>query len=130
MIQESDGTGAPTASYVLGDTELLTQTRGTTTNYYLHDGQNSVRALTDVTGNITDSYLYDAYGNSSNTRQGATVNPYQYTGQQFDSMTGLYDLRARYYNFKNGTFLSRDPELDWDYYSSKLNIYQYAGEIR
>ncbi len=99
VIQESDGTGAPTASYVLGDTELLTQTRGTTTNYYLHDGQNSVRALTDVSGNVTDSYLYDAFGNTR-AKTSTTVNSYQYTGQQFDSMTGLYDLRARYYNFK------------------------------
>ena len=111
VIQESDGTGAPTASYVLGGAELLTQTRGTTTSYYLHDGQNSARTVTDVTGSVTDTYLYDAYGNTQ-AKSGATVNSYQYTGQQFDASTGLYDLRARYYDAVVGRFASWDPFIE------------------
>ena len=36
------------------------------------------------------------------------MRPYRYTGQQFDSLTGLYSLRARYYNPALGRFLSQD----------------------
>ncbi|MFL5733153.1 MAG: RHS repeat-associated core domain-containing protein [Chloroflexia bacterium] len=50
---------------------------------------------------------YNAYGTSFSIT-GTTTNPYQYTGQQFDSLTGLYQLRARYYSPTDGRFLSRD----------------------
>jgi len=32
-------------------------------NYYVFDGHGSVRALTDASGNVTDTYDYDAFGN-------------------------------------------------------------------
>jgi RHS repeat-associated protein len=95
------------ASSVLGDDELLAQTRSGTVSYDLSDGQNNVRLLTDANGAITDSYRYDAFGTALSS-QGTTVNPYRYTGQQLDSLTGLYDLRARYYDPTSGRFLSRD----------------------
>ena len=41
---ETDGAGATLASYLLAEGELLAQTRGGTTSYYLQDGQGSVRA--------------------------------------------------------------------------------------
>jgi len=43
------------------------------------------------------------------SHSGASDNPYLYTGQQFDALTGLYSLRARYYDPALGRFLSRDP---------------------
>jgi RHS repeat-associated protein len=95
------------ASSVLGDDELLAQTRSGAVSYDLSDGQGNVRLLTDGNGAVTDRYTYDAYGNLL-TSQGATVNPYRYTGQPLDSLTGLYDLRARYYDPTSGRFLSRD----------------------
>jgi RHS repeat-associated protein len=58
---------------------------------------------------------------------GTTTNSYLYTGQQFDSLTGLYDLRARYYDPALGRFLSQDT---YPYNSSnpvELNRYTYAG---
>jgi YD repeat-containing protein len=32
-------------------------------SYYLYDGHGSVRALADTSGNVTDTYDYDAFGN-------------------------------------------------------------------
>ena len=104
---ETDGSGATQASYMLGDGQVLAEARSGTSSYSLYDGQGSVRALTNSSGVITDQYTYDAFGNLQSS-SGSTVNPYRYTGQQFDSLTGLYDLRARYYDPTTGRFISRD----------------------
>jgi RHS repeat-associated protein len=37
-------------------------------------------------------------------------NNYLYRGEQYDSVLGLYYLRARYYNPLTGRFMSRDPK--------------------
>jgi RHS repeat-associated protein len=39
---------------------------------------------------------------------GTTPNPFLYTGERLDNGTGLYDLRARYYNQTTGRFWTRD----------------------
>ena len=107
VVYEYNGSGSPLASYVSGGTQLISQTRGSTTNYFLQDGQNSTRALTNSSGTITDTYAYTAFGEIFN-QSGTTTNSYLYTGQQYDSLTGLYSLRARYYNPALGRFLSQD----------------------
>ena len=115
-----------TTSYVLGGTELLSQTRNGVTSYYLHDGQGSVNALTNASADITDTYSYTAFGETLN-RTGTTINAYQYTGQQLDSSTGLYDLRSRYYDPSLGRFLSQDiyPHIISD--PAQLNRYVYVA---
>jgi RHS repeat-associated protein len=127
VVQETDGNGVTQASYVLGDDEVLAQTRSGTVSYDLSDGQNNVRLLTDANGAITDRYTYDAYGNLLSS-QGTTVNPYRYTGQQLDSLTGLYDLRARYYDPTSGRFLSRDTAGIDVSNPVEVNRYSYAEE--
>ena len=76
-------------------TELISQERNGVVSYYLTDGHGSVRHLTDSEGNITDSYVYDAWGNMISS-EGETENSYLYCGEQFDNATGLYYLRAIY----------------------------------
>lgn len=110
----------------MGGTQLISQTRGSTTNYFLQDGQNSTRALTNSSGNVTDTYSYTAFGELFN-QTGSTTNSYLYTGQQFDSLTGLYDLRARYYNPALGRFLSQDTFAVNFSNPVELNRYVYTG---
>ncbi|HLO15314.1 MAG TPA: RHS repeat-associated core domain-containing protein [Anaerolineales bacterium] len=107
---------------------LTSQTRGTTTRYFLQDGQGSTRALTNTSSpaTVTDSYSYNAFGDLA-TSSGTTVNSYRYTGQQFDSLTGLYDLRARYYNPALGRFLSQDTYPVEVGNPVELNRYGYTG---
>ncbi len=107
VVLETDGSGATLASYVLDDRGIVSQSRSGITNYYLQDGQGSTRALTNVAGTVTDTYSYTAFGELFN-QTGSTANSYLYTGQQFDALTGLYDLRARYYDPAVGRFLSQD----------------------
>ena len=107
VVLETDGSGVLLVNYVLADTTLLSQNRGGTISDYLYDGQSNVRGLADVSGNLTDGYTYTAFGELLD-QQGTTINSYRYSGQQFDTLTGLYSLRARYYQPQIGRFLSRD----------------------
>ena len=68
-----------------------------TPSFYSYDGMGSVRQLTSMTGAVTDTYEYDAFGNQI-THTGTTPNPYLYRGEYFDSDLGLYYLRARWMN--------------------------------
>lgn len=123
---ETDGSGHQQVSYVLGDNGPLAQTRNSATSYYLQDGQGSVRALANANGAITDQYRYDAFG-SVQSHTGTTPNAYLYTGQQYDAATGLYDLRARYYDPGTGRFLNRDTAGFDQYSPTNLNRYRYAS---
>lgn len=80
---------------------------GSQTRFLGYDAGGSVRQLTDITGVVTDTYSYDAFGNVV-AQTGTTVNQFLYRGEQFDSSLGLYYLRARYYNPKTGRFLTQD----------------------
>ena len=107
VLEEYDATTGTEVAYVYGN-ELISQTRGTENDFYLTDGHSGVRQLTDETGGVTDSYLYDAYGNVLK-RIGDTDNDYLYRGEQTDSKTGLQYLRARYNDTEAGRFISTDP---------------------
>ena len=97
-----------------------------TPSFYDYDGAGSVRQLTNAAGAVTDTYEYDAFGNSF-TKQGTTPNNYLYRGEQFDSDLSLYYLRARYYNPNTGRFLSRDPLDGQAKDPASLHKYLYAG---
>jgi RHS repeat-associated protein len=126
VVAELNSSNAVVASYVLGNGQLISQKRGTTTNYYLADAQNSTRLLTNTSAAVTDTYRYSAFGDIE-TQTGATTNSYLYTGQQFDSSTGLYSLRARYYDAAIGRFLSRDTFPINHQNPVELNRYVYAA---
>jgi RHS repeat-associated protein/CSLREA domain-containing protein len=128
VVLETNGSASTLASYTLSNNGIISQTRSGNTSYYLQDGQGSTRALTDSTqaGTITDTYSYTAFGELF-AQTGTTVNPYLYTGQQFDPLTGLYSLRARYYNPALGRLLSQDT---YPYNFSnpvELNRYVYVA---
>ncbi len=53
------------------------------------------------------TYSYDAFGNLISST-GSTANNYRYCGEQFDSTTELYYLRARYMDTSTGRFISQD----------------------
>lgn len=77
------------------------------TSFFLYDGHGSVRGLMDSSGNITDSYTYDAFGNTI-AQSGNTPNLYLYAGEQFDPDLGLYYNRKRYLNVATGRFWTAD----------------------
>jgi len=75
---------------------------------------------------VTDTYDYDAWGNTVNST-GSTSNVYLYRGEQYDADLGLYYLTARYLNPLTGRFLSRDPDSGRIAIPATLHKYLYAG---
>jgi RHS repeat-associated protein len=97
-----------------------------TPSFYGYDGGGTVRQLTNLSGNVTNMYEYDAFGYLL-TSTGTTPNNYLYRGEQYDANLGLYYLRARYYNPATGRFLGRDPEDGIPTDPKTLHKYIYAG---
>jgi RHS repeat-associated protein len=94
--------------------------------YYVYDGHSSVRALTDTTGTVTDTYDYDAFGNLIHST-GATYNNYLFAGEQFDPDLHLYFNRARYLNTSTGRFWSMDSYEGTRLDPTSLHKYLYTG---
>jgi RHS repeat-associated protein len=86
-------------------------------SYPLFDGVGSVTTLTDATGAVVGRVRYSAFGVPHSS--GVTENTVSFTGHQFNTATGLFFARARYYDPTLGRFLSQDPE--W-----AVNLYVYA----
>ena len=128
VIEERDGFGSLIAAYVHGPSgEPLARYDGaaTTTADFHHDGQGSVRLLTDAAAAVTAAYAYSAFGELVSA-SGANANPYRYGGQWEEPRTGLYHLRARWMDPGVGRFLSMDPFAGFQGDPASLHRYQYA----
>ena len=103
-------------------TEQISVATGTA-EYYLHDQLGSTRLLISSTGAVVGSWTYSAWGQTVATTGPATATPLLWAGQYQDAITGLYYMRARWYDPGTGEFLSADPD-----FNTTLDAYGYAGE--
>ncbi len=90
--------------------------------YYFTDAQGSTRALLGAAGTVSADYTYDPYGNLSSSAGTTSLTQLRYDGQYADPTTGLYYLRARWYDPGTEQFLSVDPLV-----SQTAQPYAYAG---
>jgi RHS repeat-associated protein len=109
-IETTNQNGNVVSKYAQGQSidEPLAESTSGATSYYEQDGLGSVTSLTNGAGALAQTYTYDSFGNPT-ASQGALTNPFRYTGREFDSETGLYYYRARYYDSASGRFVSEDP---------------------
>ncbi len=87
----------------------ITPATGTQTEsvaYYHHDVQGStVAATTPGRSGAVETYTYSEFGAPS----GGSYFAYRFAGYRYDTETGLYYVRARYYSATLGRFLQPDP---------------------
>ena len=95
-------TGDATTTYLRGVN--LISSSGT---YYLYNAHGDVVQLTNANGELTRNYNYDAFGNERDPDEDDS-NPFRYCGEYYDTETGLYYLRARYYDPLIGRFTQED----------------------
>jgi len=96
-------------SYGGGIGGIISKITPTTADYYHYDGIGGVTGLTDSTGQVIQSYTYDAYGNLL-TQQIPT--PHGFSTKEYSAKSGLIYFGARYYDPRVGRFITKDP-LTW-----------------
>ncbi len=124
VVEEVDSSGNVLSLYAQGPEtdEPLSMLRSGATSYYEGDALDSTTSLSGSSGTLTNTYNYDSYGKRT-ASSGTTVNPYRYAGREFDTETGVYYNRARYYDESTGRFLSEDPVE----FIGGTNFYRYAN---
>ncbi len=91
--------------------------------WHLTDHLGTVRDLVDSSGTVVNHITYDSFGNVVSETDTDFDTRYQFTGREFDSETGLYYYRARYYDGTQGKFLSNDPI---GFRGGDPNLYRYV----
>jgi RHS repeat-associated protein len=94
-------------------------------HFYHFDEMGSTVLLTNDAGAVTDSYGITPYGETV-SQNGSTPNPFTWLGRfgVMQETTGLYYMRARYYDPATARFLSPDPIISAN--PMRANPYQYA----
>ena len=94
-----------------GDVIGFTRTaNGADTEYfYVKNLQGDILKVITATGTEAATYTYDAWGRVlASTGDLADVNPIRYRGYYYDTETGLYYLKSRYYDPEVDRFISPD----------------------
>ncbi|WP_245863938.1 RHS repeat-associated core domain-containing protein [Paenibacillus donghaensis] len=125
VITEEKSNGQK-ANYVRGDRVLVKKDKTASKDYYyLYNGHGDVVQIVDTSGKPVNSYSYDVWGNITNQTEGIS-NPFKYTGEIYDEETGLYYLRARYYDPSMGRFLNEDTVEGQINNPLTQNLYTYV----
>jgi RHS repeat-associated protein len=92
--------------------------------WLLPDHIGSTRDLVDSSGTVKNHIIYDAFGGIVSQSNPAFSTRYLYTGREFDSETGHYFYRSRYYGPRIGRFLTEDT-IRFD--AGDANLFRYAA---
>ena len=110
-----------TIRYIRGYELISSDSEKAKTYYhYVTDELGSITHITDEDGEILNRYEYDVYGNFTHKEE-TIENRFGFTGEQYDPVTNLYYLRARFYSPAIGRFIQEDT-----YYGDGLNLYTYC----
>ncbi|MGD0222420.1 MAG: SBBP repeat-containing protein [Terriglobia bacterium] len=125
VLNEQGPDGNITYAYGLG---LIEEYSSAFNNFYHYDGLGSVIGLTNAKGALQAAYVYDPWGNAllSATDLVGTRNKFRFTGEALDPGTGLYYLRARYYDPTLPRFTGRDRSPGFPLDPLTSNPYLYA----
>ena len=103
---------------------LASERRGGVSSFYGFDQQANTRILSSLDGNVTDDYLYKAFGAELEV-SGTTVNSLRFGGQVGywrDEAERLY-VRRRVLRVDQGRWMSRDP---LGFGGGEVNLYGYV----
>lgn len=90
---------------------------------YLNNYLGTPFVMTAADGKMVWKADYKPFGESKINASSLVVNNFRFTGQYFDSETGLHYNYYRYYDPKTGRYLTPDPIG----LAGGINLYTYAG---
>jgi RHS repeat-associated protein len=98
---------------------------GSGTSTFARDGGKSVRVELSGSGAVTASFRYRAYGPIAQSSGASNPTYLGYAGQLIDA-SGLYYMRARWYDPESSRFVSADPIAGSSSNPRALNAFAYA----
>ena len=126
LVMEMDGAGAAVREYTYypGTDRPYSMRRSSdgAVFYYVLDQPGHVVGLVDASNQVVNQYRYDPWGNLLSSSE-AVAQPLRFGARELDAETGLYYLRARYYDPFTGRFISEDPIG----LAGGINPYTYVG---
>ena len=142
LLREIRELGAVTTTidYIYSSDGIIGFYHNTTPYYYIKNLQGDVTAIVNQSGAIQARYTYDAFGNHTvlnpNNTPNTThtfignINPIRYRSYYYDTETGFYYLKSRYYDPQVGRFInadSIDEAHDAKGIVNGLNLYSYCN---
>ena len=120
-------TNGVVTKYVYGR-GLIGEESNNTFKTYHFDFRGSTIAITDASGNITDTFAYDTYGKLT-SRTGTTPVIFSYNGRDgvVTDDNGLIYMRARYYSPEMKRFINADIVAGQISNAITLNRFAYAN---
>ena len=131
LLYHYDETGSPYAI-------TYSATGGGYAKYYLIKNlQGDVLQIRNVNNVVVANYEYDAWGKVVSIKYAngndinvsnhiGVINPIRYRGYYYDSETGFYYLKSRYYDPAICRFISADTQIDIDDIGTNLNLFAYC----
>ena len=100
--------------------------------YYVKNLQGDIEEIVDSSGKAVVTYTYDVFGKiisqtDTSDCDLANINPFRYRGYVYDSETGLYYLKSRYYDPVTGRFLNADMYCDTQSNIFGTNMFAYCN---
>ncbi len=126
-LAESDGSGNIKNEYIFLDRRIARVSSGVV-NYFLAEPLGTIHTITSATGVPCYDANFTPYGQEMIDPNVSDTCPsnYKFDGYEFDSETGLYYARARYYNPRIGRFMSPDLLAGTSLDPQTLNLYAYV----
>jgi RHS repeat-associated protein len=111
-----------------GAAPTLADEKSGTVNWYFVDNLGTVRDVAQYnsgtnTTSVVDHLKFDSFGNITGQSNPANQPLFAFTGQVFDSDSGLYWYHARWYDPHTGRFISQDPS---GFAGRDANLYRYV----
>lgn len=125
LLWEADAGGQIRSYYVYAGNRLVARVLADgSTLFYHHDVRGSTVAMSDGSGTVVNAYSYGPFGEVIRRRE-AVADRFTYAGQHGveEEGDGLYFMRFRYYDARDGRFITRDP-ID---FAGGYNLYGYVG---
>jgi RHS repeat-associated protein len=124
-----NGSGSMTTRYLYAnglDALLARATSAGTTSWYLLDELGTVRDIagTGINAGVIDHIVYGSFGGVASESSPANGDRFRFTAREYDTGTGLYYFRARYYDPVAGRFLINDSI---GFAGRDTNLYRYVA---
>ncbi|MCP4749187.1 MAG: RHS repeat-associated core domain-containing protein, partial [Desulfobacteraceae bacterium] len=95
-------------------------------NYFHKDHLGSSSVITDASGKLKEKSRYMPFGGKRGEGAGISSSSYQFTDQELDKESGLYNYDARLYDPIIGRFASADTIVPGLYNSQAFDRYAYT----